>query len=214
MITSRTVWTCSICHEEWDAEAAANRHVSDVNAWRASPEAAAERARVLALRDVLLGVYQRPRYEETGLVLHGAVTRTVVDVVEVGAWTGGHQWYARLDKPVPDVVRWDEGGGYNLSETTDVPTSCIQARMDNQFAGMSRVPEGPGILLRGCGKDHTYLEREITEWERAECYCRGVGCYRCTPDKYDGHPGSSRPCCGKERRTLAGGCATCGAPSF
>lgn len=178
MITSRTVWTCSICHEEWDAEAAATQHATDVGTWRVSPAATAERARVLALRDIPLGVYQRPRYEDAGgLVLRGAVTRKVVDVVEVGAWTGGHQWYARLDKPVPVVVRWDEGGGYNLSKTTDVPASCVQALMDNQFAGTSRVPEGPGILLHGCGKDHTYLESEITEWERAECARRGAGCY-------------------------------------
>ncbi len=104
----------------------------------------------------------------------------------------------------------------------------------NLLARILAEPEAKKWRLRNNELRHTHRGREatrrvLTEYAEAlaaddprreevrlalGCECEGYGCHRCQPGKYNADPGSSQHCCAREKRSIAGGCLSCGAPSF
>lgn len=140
MITSRTVYTCSVCRLDFDSAEEAEQHVGDMRVLLSRCED--ERAALCAVVGQDLAVFMPARYPEPDgeMVLTGRRSVRALGVVEVGR-AGLHYWALRVEPGVPTGLR--------LRDVV-TPSSVTPGR----------------LVLHSAGKDFCWLEPQISEWEQ------------------------------------------------
>lgn len=146
MITSRTVYTCSVCRLNFDSAEEAEQHVSDMRVLLSRCED--ERAALYAVVGQDLAVFMSARYPEPNkpdMVLTGRRSVRALGVIEVGRG-GLHYWALRVEPGVPAHF----GGDVVGLRDAIVPSSVSPGR----------------LVLPSADKDHCWLEPQIREWEQ------------------------------------------------
>ncbi len=149
MITSRTVYTCSVCRLDFESATEAEQHAADMRVLLSRCED--QRAALYAVIGQDLAVFMPARFPESNepeMVLTGRRSVRAVAVVEVG-FGGLHYWALRVDPGVPagaDVC-WVRIGDVVIPSEVS-----------------------PGRLVLPCmGTDYMWnlqIERQIREWEQ------------------------------------------------
>ena len=148
MITSRTVYTCSVCRLDFDSAEQAEQHVADMRVLLSRCED--ERAALYAVVGQDLAVFMPARYPDSGagMVLTGRRSVRALGVVEVGR-AGLHYWALRVEPGVPADAR----GLWLRIVDVVIPAKVSPGRLVLPCMGSAYI-------------ENFHLERQIREWEQ------------------------------------------------